>query len=153
LRYDTLRVEVVVVERRRNHALWIGPLVTFVGGVSYFTFFARFPALRDFPWVNGPIVLVGVGLTALGLWCALARPDIYRGRVLGSLGLGFSLIVGGLFFAYVFYLSYLLPAPTAVSDSLERAPEITLTAHDGRAVSLVDLRGQKAVIVFYRGYW
>ena len=43
----------------RNHALWLGPLISVAGTVSYFQFFARFPALRDFPWINLPLVVIG----------------------------------------------------------------------------------------------
>ena len=30
-----------VETRRRNHAVWIGPVVVFAGAVSYFTVFAH----------------------------------------------------------------------------------------------------------------
>jgi len=50
---------------RRNHAIWLGPIVTFAGAVSYFLYFARFPSLRDVPWVNLPIVAGDVRLSDL----------------------------------------------------------------------------------------
>jgi hypothetical protein len=137
---------------RRNHLPWIGPIVVFAGAVSYFLVFARWPLLRDFPWFNLPVVLAGVALSTVGLWRALARPAIWRGRILGSLGLLLSLGMGGLFCFYIFSLSYRLPPPTA-ADRLETLPALTLTAHDGRAIDLAASNGRKRVLVFYRGHW
>ena len=97
---------------RRNHLIWLGPSITAGGTLSYFMFFYRFPALRDFPWINLPLVLAGLSLSAIALWRAFARPRLYRGKVLGSAGLVVSLAVAALFASYVFVLSYRLPAPT-----------------------------------------
>lgn len=138
---------------RRNHAVWLGPVVVFVGAVSYFTWFARFPALRDFPWVNLPLVAGGLALSAWGAWRAFSRPGRFLGKALGSLGLAFSLGLGTLFVAYVFVLSYQLPGPTRTALGIERAPEFSLPDHRGRPVRLADLRGRKVVITFYRGHW
>jgi peroxiredoxin len=35
----------------------------------------------------------------------------------------------------------------------QQAPDFTLLDQNGKPVSLAAARGQKAVIVFYRGYW
>jgi hypothetical protein len=141
------------VTRRRNHALWIGPLIVFVGGVSYFMVFATIPALRDVPWVNLPAVLIGLAISGLAMWRAFARREAYRGRVLGPLGLVFSLALSGLFCFYVFSFSYRLPPSSAGVAEGSVAPGFTLAAHDGREVSLGELRGEKVVLVFYRGFW
>ncbi len=139
--------------RRRNHLIWIGPLVAVIGLVSYFLVFARYPVLRDFPWLNLPLTIAGVALSALGLWRTIRRPEVFRGRVLGSLGLAVSLFVGVLFCLYIFRITYSLPAPTAASLSLEQAPDFALTAAGGETVRLSDYRGRKVVLVFYRGFW
>ena len=99
----------------KNHALWIGPLVTLAGAVSYFAFFARFPALRDFPWVNLPVVLLGLGLSALGLTRAYKRTSSYRGKILGPIGLVVSGLLSSAFVFYIFGLSFWLPEPTRVA--------------------------------------
>jgi len=139
--------------RRRNHALWIGPLITFLGGVSYFMVFARFPTLRDFPWVNLPLVLIGLGLSTIGLWRAYARKAPYRGKILGPVSFALSaLICAGLVF-YVFGMSYWLPATTRLTQGLDNAPKFSLVDHAGTMVSLDDYRGRKVVLTFYRGFW
>jgi len=137
---------------KRNHFIWLGPVLTFVGGLSYFMFFARFPTLRDFPWINLPLVLAGLALSAFGVWRAFARPGIL-GKLLGSVGLLISLGLATLFGWYVFGLSYGLPQPTQASLTLQQAPAFTLTDHDGSPVRLEDLRGRKVVLTFYRGHW
>ncbi len=50
-----------------RHALWLAPLITFVGFVSYYLVFVNIPALRDFPWVNLPLVALGAVLAIVGL--------------------------------------------------------------------------------------
>jgi hypothetical protein len=137
----------------KNHALWIGPLVTFAGAVSYFTFFARFPVLRDFPWVNLPAVLLGLGLSALGLTRAYKRASSYRGKILGPIGLVVSGLLSSVFVFYIFGLSFWLPEPTEVATGLRVAPGFSLVDHEGRSVRLEDYRGTKIVLTFYRGFW
>jgi hypothetical protein len=139
--------------RSRNHATWLGPLVTVAGALSYFMVFARFPALRDFPWVNLPLVLAGLGLSAVGMWRAVRRPTRWRARILGGVGLAVSAGIAALFHLYVFAFSYALPEPTAVTRALDRAPRFSLTDQDGRPVALEDYRGRKLIVVFYRGFW
>lgn len=138
---------------QRNHAIWLGPLVTFVGAVSYFTYFARFPSLRDVPWVNLPFVAFGVSLSALGIWRAFRAPGRYRGKITGSSGLLFSVALALLFGFYVFSLSYSVPQPSETTLSLSSAPGFTLPDQNGNEVRLSDLRGRKVVLVFYRGFW
>ena len=148
-----MRVNDAGARRKWNHLAWIGPVVAFAGAVSYFTYFARFPVLRDFPWVNLPVALLGIGLSGFALWRAFARRDTWRGRILAPLGLGLSIAFGGFFVGYVFFLSNALPQPTETSLSLDAAPDLVLTGPSGEAVRLTDFRGRKVVLTFYRGYW
>jgi len=138
---------------QRNHAIWIGPIVTFVGAVSYFLYFARFPSLRDVPWLNLPIVACGVWLSGVGVRRAFTLPGRYRGRIGGALGLLLSVSLALLFCFYVFSLSYGVPPPTETTRSLVLAPGFTLPDQHGGDVRLGDLRGRKVVLVFYRGFW
>lgn len=138
---------------KRNHLIWIGPLVGFAGVVSYFEVFARFADLRDVPWVNLPLVTLGAVLSGFGVWRAFGRPRVFRGKVLGSLGLVFSLLLTALFFAYIFKISYSLPPPTEATLGLVEAPDFTLTSSTGETIRLADFTGQNVVLVFYRGFW
>jgi len=141
------------MKKRWNHLSWIGPVVAFAGTVSYFTFFARFPALRDFPWVNLPLALLGVGVSGVAVWRAFARRDEWRGRIVAPLGLGLAIAFAGFLVGYVFFLSNALPPPTETSLGLTAAPDLALTDQNGQPVRLTDFRGRMLVLTFYRGYW
>jgi len=47
------------MKRNWNWAVWTGAALVFLGVISYPLFFVRFPALRDFPWANLPMVALG----------------------------------------------------------------------------------------------
>lgn len=138
---------------RRNHAIWLGPIVTVVAVLSYFSYFARFPALRDFPWFNLIMVAVGILLSVGGVWRAFSPSLSYRGKILGTLGLIVSVFVWGFFNVYIFSISYSLPEATGVSLEMATAPDFTLIDQHGQSMSLADLRGRKVVLTFYRGFW
>ncbi len=137
---------------KRNHLIWIGPLVAFAAVVSYFEVFARFPALRDFPWVNLPLVVLGAALSALGVRRAFGR-SLFRGKTLAAVGLALSLLITAAFFAYVFWLTYFLPPPSDTTLGLVEAPDFRLAASTGETVRLSDFEGRKVALVFYRGFW
>lgn len=133
--------------------VWSGPLLVFLAAVSYFLFFARYPILRDFPWVNLPIVLLGLVISFIGLRRAFHPARSILSKVTSGIGFLFSLAVTLLFGAYVFHLSYQLPSATNKAQVREAAPEFALPDSSGSAVRLSSLRGKKVVVVFYRGHW
>ena len=138
-----------------RHFAWLAPLLTFVGFVSYFLVFARYPALRDFPWVNLPLVLIGAGLAIGGLM--RAWKDARWGRRLFYLGsAGFSVVVAAFLVLYVFVISKQMPEAALAEEKLVAgvaAPAFTLVDANGETVSLSDFEGRKVVISFYRGFW
>ena len=136
---------------RRNHLAWIAPLIVFGGMVSYFLVFSRWAALRDFPWVNLPLVLGGVALSIVA-WGKRKRGSKLSVFFAAS-GLVFSVLIAALFCTYVFYLSSTLPQAQAATMEMERAPGFALTDQHGDIVQLADLRGKKVVLVFFRGFW
>ena len=106
-------------------------------------------------------MLLGIGgvLLLVGLFRAFGRPQVYRGRIFGSI---FTLLgAGGIaFFCYAFF--YLLPdLPTSTSAPRvgQRAPDFTLPDQDEHPVALTDLITSKdskpatALLIFYRGFW
>ena len=52
---------------KRNHLVWVGAVVSVVGLLSYFFYFARFPALRDSAWLNFLLVGLGLVLSAMAI--------------------------------------------------------------------------------------
>jgi len=84
------------MKRKWNWPIWIGFIIV-LGGLFTYEFFAQFPITRDFPWVN--LLLFGIGVTLLlvGLFRAFGRPQVYRGKVFGSLFATISLFLFSLF--------------------------------------------------------
>jgi len=131
--------------KQRNHLIWIGVLISVFGLVSYFTTFARVPVLRDFPWVNIPLVLIGVAVSVLGVRRRFSFLSVTSALV--SVG------CAGLLLAYVFVLSNQLPDTDGVVAVGAEAPAFSLMGDEGTTVSLADFKGRPLVLTFYRGFW
>jgi hypothetical protein len=131
--------------RTARHLAWLGPVVAVAGLVSYFTVAVHYPALRDVPWVNLPMVLAGVGLSG---WALFRRRSLWR-----VAGLLVSVAAAALLAGYVFVLSDTLPSAAGVVAVDEPAPAFALPDHTGATVRLDDFAGRDLVVVFYRGFW
>src|SRR3954454_8136874 len=108
-----------------NCSLWIGFLCVLAGVFSY-AFFVQFPATRDVPWANFALLGVGGVLLIVGLFRAFGRPQMYRGKVFGSIFTVLG-VVGIGFFSYVyFYVLPDLPGSTSAPHVGQRAPDFTL---------------------------
>ena len=66
-----------------------------------------------------------------------------------------SIVILALFVFTIFVNGRWLPASKGAPQVGQRAPDFTLTATDGKPVTLSELRnGKRAVLlIFYRGYW
>jgi len=141
------------MKRKWNLPLWLG-LIFVLAALFSFEFFVQFPITRDFPWAN--LLLFGVGgiFLVAGLVRAFGKPQVYRGKVFGSIFALLSLL-GFSFFAYgAFYLVRQVPASTSAPRVGEKAPEFTLPDQNGKQVALADLlAGRAALLIFYRGHW
>jgi len=141
------------MKRKWNWPIWIGFIVA-IGGLFSYEFFAQFPVTRDFPWAT--LVLFGVGavLLIVGLFRAFGRPQLYRGKIFGSI---FTLITALLFafFAYeIFYVLRQVPLSAQAPRVGQRAPSFSLPDQNGKEVALNDLLSPNgAVLIFYRGHW
>ena len=128
-----------------NHAAWIGPLVALVGFLSYFTLAVRHPGLRDSAVVNLALVFGGVVIAA---WGVLRRRN-WKSWV----GFGTAAVVAFFFSAYIFAFTNQLPSPDSSPAVGSAAPHLELPDLTGRTMSLDGLRGERVLVVFYRGYW
>ena len=141
------------MKRKWNWPLWAGFPFVVVGLFSY-TFFAQFPITRDFPWANLLLFAVAGILLVAGLVRAFGRPQLYRGKVFGSIFVVLSLLGFALFAYGAFYLVRQVPASTSAPRVGEKAPEFALPDQNGKQVALADLISPKgAVLIFYRGHW
>jgi hypothetical protein len=143
------------MKRRHNILLWAGFVLVLVAVITYIPIFAVFAATRDVPWVNYLLFLAGAILLALGLRRAFAQPQIYRGKILGSILASISLLLFALFCFVILYASKAIPASETAVRVGQPAPNFTLANWDGKQVSLSDqLKDNRAVVlIFYRGYW
>jgi peptidoglycan/LPS O-acetylase OafA/YrhL len=141
------------MKRNWNWPLWIGFLLALAGLFSY-EFFVQFPITRDFPWANLLLFAAGGILLILGLARAFGRPQLYRGKIFGSVFALLSLLVFTFFDYELFYVVRQVPASTGAPRVSEKAPEFTLPDQNGKPVALADLVSPNgAVLIFYRGHW
>ena len=142
------------MKRQWNRLLWVGFVVAVAGLFSY-GFFVWFPITRDFPWANLLLFGIAGALLILGLVRAFGRPQLYRGKIFGSILTAIALFLFGLFSYEIFYVLRQVP-PSAHAPRLgEKAPDFILLDQNEQPVGLGDLlSGSRAtVLIFYRGFW
>ena len=149
--------------RRFNWPLWVGLLLTLLGGFSFLWVFVWIPETRDFPWANLLIFLVAIVLLVMGIRRGFAsdrrRPAV--SKIVTSLVALFSFAFIALFLFSVFVFSRWLPASKGAPQVGQKAPEFTLQDQTGKQISLTELLStpvsgnapKGVVLVFYRGYW
>src|SRR5260370_26922800 len=119
------------MKRKWNWPLWVGFVVA-VGGLFTYEFFAQFSITRDFPWASLLLFGVGAALLLVGLFRAFGRPQVYRGKVSGSIFAAVSLFLFA-FFAYeIFYLLRQVPLSAQAPQVGEKATEFTLPDQNGK---------------------
>jgi hypothetical protein len=142
------------MKRKWNWPIWVGFVVVVAGLFSY-EFFAQFPITRDLPWAN--LLLFGIGgvLLVVGLFRAFGRPQVYRGKAVGSILTALGLLLFAFFSYEIFYALRQVPASTGAPRVGQNAPAFTLPDQNNKPVALADLlSGSNAVVlIFYRGFW
>jgi peptidoglycan/LPS O-acetylase OafA/YrhL len=122
----------------------LGPVLGLFGLLSYFTLFVNIPALRDIPWINIPLVAIGV---AVSTWALTAKRSFPRWA-----GAALSTLCAAALLGYVFVLSNMLPETSAVAAVGDAAPALTLPDQTGTETAVVD-PASRTLLVFYRGHW
>jgi hypothetical protein len=142
------------MKRSWNSFVWAGFALVLLAAFS-FIFLVRFPATRDFPWVN--LLLFGAGalLLAEGLRRAFVQRDRYRGKVSGTILSLLSLAIFGLFCYGTFVLTADIPSASGAPRPGTPAPDFTLSDAAGKPVALSELlkKNRAVLLIFYRGYW
>jgi hypothetical protein len=142
------------MKRKWNWPIWVGFVVA-VGGLFSYEFFAQFPITRDFPWANLSLFAIGAALLMVGLFRALGRSRLYRGKIFGSILTAIALFLFAFFSYEIFYVLRQVPLSAQAPHVGEKAPEVTLLDQNEKSVAFADLlTGSRAVVlIFYRGFW
>jgi hypothetical protein len=142
------------MKRKWNWPIWVGFAVVLAGLGSY-EFFAGFPITRDFPWANFLLLGIGTALLILGLFRAFGRPQVYRGKIFGSVFVALAVIVVALFSYVIFYVLHQVPASAGAPRVGQKAPDFLLLDQNAKPVGLGDLLSNSngALLIFYRGFW
>jgi hypothetical protein len=142
------------MKRKWNWPIWVGFVVVVIGLFSY-ELFARFPITRDFPWANLLLFGIGIALLLAGLFRAFGRPQIYRGKIVGSILATIAVLVVALFSYEIFYALRQVPASVGAPRVGQKAPDFLLLDQNGKPVGLGDLLSNSngVAVIFYRGFW
>src|SRR5262245_52783682 len=124
-----------MMKQKRNVAIWAGFLVIVLAFVTYLLVFIRIPATRDLPWPTLLILAVGLALLIQGLIRAWRLPQVYRGRISGSIVAALSAGLIAIFVFSVFVAARWLPASSAAPRVGQAAPDFTLPDQDGNDVT------------------
>jgi hypothetical protein len=151
-------------QRRRNWPLWAGiVLLLATAGINIPQIYALDIPQGVLPWLGLVVPAAAVGCFVIGVRRAFAQPEIYRGKVTGSI-LGVIALL--LFVGSVWLFSHARDVPPSSSAPKvgQKAPDFTLTNTSGQPVTLnallsmpidtsTGLRPKAVLLVFYRGYW
>jgi hypothetical protein len=141
------------MKRQWNWLLWVGFVVAVTGLFSH-GFFVRFPITRDFPWAKLLLFGIGDALLIVGLFRAFGRPQLYRGKIFGSILAAIALLLF-VFFYEIFYVLRQVPLSAQAPRVGETAPDFMLLDQNEQPVGLGDLLSgsRGTLLIFYRGFW
>ena len=132
------------MKRRWNWPIWVGFVVVVAGLFSY-ELFARVPITRHFPWANFLLFGIGAALLIVGLFRAFGRPQVYRGKIFGSIFAVIAVLLVAFFTYEIFYVLRQVPASAGAPRVGQKAPDFTLLDQNGKPVGLGDLLSSQTV--------
>lgn len=146
---------------RRNTLIWIGLLLTIAALLSQVPyFFPWIPGQHVFPWINLALAVGAALLVMIGLIRAFRHPEIYRGKIAGSISTLLAVII--LILTVTMFVDVRkVPVSAGAPKVGQKAPDFTLSDIHGQNVSLAQLLSnpeggappKATLLVFYRGYW
>ena len=94
-------------------------------------------------------------LLIVGLFRASGRPQVYRGKIFGSIFAVIAVLLVAFFTYEIFYVLRQVPASAGAPRVGQKAPDFVLLDQNGKPVGLGNLlSGSRAVVlIFYRGFW
>ena len=151
--------------QRRNGPLLAAWIVALLAFFSNFLFFWQFAGERILPWLSLALFAFPLVLCAMALQRAFKHPEIFRGKVAGSIVTGLTCLMLALTL-FAFFVSRSIPAAAGAPRDGQKAPDFTLADSRGAQVSLSGLldaplagsprpdgKPKAVLLVFYRGYW
>jgi hypothetical protein len=150
--------------QRRNGALWTGLALLLLAIASNAPALYTFDVARStLPWLSLLLPALGLVFCLAGLKRAFGQPQVFRGKIGGSILTLISVCVVA-FSAWLYVHARAVPGSTRAPQIGQKVPEFALTDTGGQSVSLSQLlstpidaasgKAPKAVLlVFYRGYW
>jgi len=150
--------------RRKNRALLIGLAFLLLAIASNVPpLYASGIPQVILPWVSLLLPVIGLVFCIAGLKRAFGQPQIFRGKIGGSILTAVSVIFVALS-VWGFLHARAVPGSSRAPQVGQKVPEFTLTDTGGQPVALAQLlstpigagsgRAPKAVLlIFYRGYW
>jgi hypothetical protein len=151
-------------QHRRNWPLWAGiAFLLLTACINVPQIYALDIPQGILPWLGLVLPAAAVGCFVVGVRRAFTQPEIYRGKVTGSI-LGVVALL--LFAGSVWLFSHARDVPPSFSAPKvgQKAPDFTLTNTSGQPVTLNGLlslpidsstgaRPKAVLLIFYRGYW
>ena len=145
--------------KRTHWAIWVGLLLTVIGAVGNGLSLNRLSTEAS-TWFFAALPVLGVMFLLLGVVPAFRWPQMYRGKLWGSILSALSLLLCACAIL-IFVFTRHLPRSAGVPQVGRRLPEFTLPDSTGQPVSLEQLLAgspgaaapKGVLLVFYRGYW
>jgi hypothetical protein len=90
----------------------------------------------------------------LGLFRAFGKPQVFRGKIFGSIFAVIVVLLVALFSYEIFYVLRQVPASAGAPRVGQKAPDFFLLDQNGKPVGLGDLlsNSKGVVVIFYRGF-